>query len=42
MEFSDNLTCKLPGNLNRRKFLKTLVMAGRETAGLVLKDFISS
>ena len=32
MKFSDNLTCKLPSKLNRRKFLKTLVMASSAAA----------
>jgi len=32
MKFSDNLTCKLPGKLNRRRFLKTLVMASSAAA----------
>jgi len=32
MEFSDNLTHKLPGKFNRRKFLKTLVMASSAAA----------
>jgi phytoene dehydrogenase-like protein len=32
MEFSDNLTDKLPGKLNRRKFLKTLLMASSAAA----------